>query len=73
MNILYIYIYIAGRCNNHQLFLKRYISENIIPNELKLELKPTIGNHGEYFLNKWYIKLQQYNNNNVHFEGIAVI
>ena len=50
----------AGRYNSHHSFLTRCISENIIPNGLKLELEPTIGNHDEEFLNNWYNKLQKY-------------
>ena len=44
----------------HRLFLSCCISENIIPNGLRLELEPTIGNHDETFLNNWYEKLQQH-------------
>ena len=36
---------------NHILFLSRCISENVIPNSLKLELELTIGNHDETFQN----------------------
>ena len=36
------------------------ISDNIIPNELKLELEPTVGNHDEDFVNIWYRKPQRY-------------
>ena len=45
---------------NHKLFLACCISENIIPNGLRLELEPTIGNHDETFLSNWYEKLQQH-------------
>ena len=36
---------------NHILFLSCCISENVIPNSLKLELELTIGNHDETFQN----------------------
>lgn len=50
----------AGRYSSHHLFFMCCISENLQSNGLKLELKPTIGNHDEDFLNNRYKKLQQY-------------
>ena len=38
----------------------KYITENVIPNGLKLELEPTIVNHDEKFLSCRYNKLQSF-------------
>lgn len=44
---------------SHKSFLEKFITESVIPNGLKLELKPTIGNEEEKeFLSCWYNKLQ---------------
>ena len=50
----------AGRYESHKLFLEKCITKNVIPNGLKLELEPTIGNHDEEFLSCWYNKLQSF-------------
>ena len=50
----------AGRHESHKSFLEKCITENVIPNGLKLELEPTIGNHDEEFLSCWYNKLQSF-------------
>ena len=42
------------------LFLQKCITENVIPNSLKLDLQQTIGNHGKEFLTCWYGKLQTF-------------
>ena len=50
----------AGRYESHKSFLEKCITENVIPNGLKLELEPTIGKHDEEFLSCWYNKLQSF-------------
>ena len=50
----------AGRYESQKSFLEKCIAENVIPNGLKLELQPTIGNHDEEFLSCWYNKLQSF-------------
>ena len=49
----------AGRYES-QCIIEKCITENVIPNGLKLELEPTIGNHNEEFLSCWYNKLQSF-------------
>ena len=50
----------VGIYNSYTLFLEKCITENVIPNGLKLDLQPTIGNHDEEFLTRWYGKLQTF-------------
>ena len=40
----------AGRYESNKLFLEKCITKNVIPNGLKLELEPTIGNYDEEFI-----------------------
>ena len=39
------------------------MDNDIIPNGLRLELEPSIGNHDEDFLKNWYSKLEEYSKN----------
>ena len=48
------------RFKSHKEFLTRYLGSNIIPNGLKLQLEPSIGNHGDEFVNKWHEKLEKF-------------
>ena len=47
------------RYNSHRQFLKKCLDNNIIPNGLRLDLEPTIGNHDEEFLQNWYGELEE--------------
>ena len=51
------------RYTSHQQFLQKCLDNNIIPNGLRLDLEPTIGNHDEEFLQNWYSKLEEYSKN----------
>ena len=51
------------RYQSHRLFLRKCLDNNIIPNGLRLELEPSIGNHDEDFLKNWYSKLEEYSKN----------
>jgi hypothetical protein len=48
------------RFQSHKEFLTRCLEANIIPNGLKLQLEPSIGNHNDEFVNKWYEKLEKF-------------
>ena len=48
------------RFKSHKEFLTRCLEANIIPNGLKLQLEPSIGNHDDAFVNKWYGKLEKF-------------
>ena len=47
------------RYKSHKDFLVKCLEGNIIPKGLRLDLEPSIGNHDEEFLNKWYGKLEE--------------
>ena len=47
------------RYNSHRQFLQKCLDNNIIPNGLRLDLEPTIGNHDEEFLQNWYAELEE--------------
>ena len=49
-----------ARFQSHKEFLQRCLNANVIPNGLKLQLEPSIGNHNDEFLNKWYGKLEAF-------------
>ena len=51
------------RYSSHQQFLQKCLDNDIIPNGLRLDLEPTIGNHDEEFLQNWYSKLEEYSKN----------
>ena len=51
------------RYQSHRQFLKKCLDNDIIPNGLRLELEPSIGNHDEDFLKNWYSKLEEYSKN----------
>ena len=46
-----------ARFQSHKEFLTRCLTGNVIPNGLRIELEPSIGNHDEDFLTKWNDKL----------------
>jgi len=48
------------RFESHKEFLTNCINQQLIPNGLQLELEPTIGNHNQEFVDKWYLKLKQF-------------
>ena len=48
-----------ARYESHLDFLNRCISSKLIPNALSFELEPTIGNHDNEFVGKWYDIIQQ--------------
>ena len=48
------------RYHSHISFLTKCINESIIPNGLKVELEPTIGNHDKQFLNTWHEKCKKF-------------
>ena len=48
---------------SHRQFLQKCLDNDIIPNGLRLDLEPTIGNHDEDFLKNWYGKLEEYSKN----------
>ena len=47
---------------SHKEFLQKCLENNVVPKGLKLELEPSIGNHDEEFLTKWYQKLEEFSN-----------
>ena len=49
-----------ARFISHKDFLERCLTANVIPNGLKLELEPSIGNHNEQFLANWNEKLNKF-------------
>ena len=51
------------RYQSHRDFLQKCLDNDIIPNGLRLELEPSIGNHDEAFLQNWYSKLEEYSKN----------
>ena len=51
------------RYQSHRQFLQKCLDNDIIPNGLRLDLEPTIGNHDEDFLKNWYAKLEEYSKN----------
>ena len=51
------------RYSSHRQFLQKCLDNNIVPNGLRLDLEPTIGNHDEEFLQNWYSKLEEYSKN----------
>ena len=53
----------AGRYESHKSFLEKCITENVIPNGLKLELEPTIGNHDEEFISNFYLNYNRFEKN----------
>ena len=45
------------RYESHIQFLTKCLTEKVVPLGLAVQVEPTIGNHDEEFLNKWYEKL----------------
>ena len=45
------------RFKSHKEFVSLCITDGLVPNGLELMLEPTIGNHGQHFLDNWYSKL----------------
>jgi len=50
----------ASRYNSHKEFLSQCIQNKLIPNGLKMEMEPTIGNHDQDFLDTWYSNLEDF-------------
>ena len=42
------------------LYIYICIEQKVIPNGLKIELEPSIGNHDEQFLSKWSERMQEF-------------
>ena len=49
-----------ARFQSHKEFLERCLAANVIPNGLKVELEPSIGNHNEDFIANWNDKLNKF-------------
>ena len=50
----------AARYESHKQFLEKCIQEKLIPERLRLQLEPTIGNYDDEFLHNWYVKLEKF-------------
>ena len=50
----------AARYESHKQFLENCIQEKLIPEGLRLQLEPTIGNYDDEFLHNWYVKLEKF-------------
>eukprot|EP00795_Rhopilema_esculentum_P015068 gene15068-6233_t len=50
----------SARYQSHTEFLNECIDEKLVPNSLKIEVEPSIGNHDEAFLAMWNEKLKSY-------------
>ena len=48
------------RYDSHISFLTKCVKEKVIPNGLRIDLEPSIGNHDDDFLTKWYERLQSF-------------
>ena len=48
------------RYNSHTYFLKKCVTENVIPNSYKVIIEPSIGNHDEKFLKGYFDLLEQF-------------
>ena len=48
------------RYESHIQFLTKCLADKVIPLGLTIQVEPTIGNHNEEFLNKWYEKLNSF-------------
>ena len=49
----------AARYESHKKFLEKCIQEKLIPEGLRLQLEPAIGNYDD-FLHDWYVKLETF-------------
>ena len=47
------------RYESHKVFLNR-LAEKLVPKGSRLELKPTIGNYDQEFVDTWYSKLKSF-------------
>ena len=64
-----------ARLQSHKEFLERWLTANVLPNGLKLELEPSIGDHNEDFLAKWNDKLNKFSRvltTDIEFCGKAI-
>ena len=50
----------STRYESHKEFLEKCIREKVIPDGLRVDVEPTIGNHDEEFLSIWYNKLESF-------------
>ena len=48
------------RYESHNEFLNRCLAEKLVTKGLRLELKPTIGNYDQEFVDTWYEKLKSF-------------
>ena len=46
--------------NSFKYFLSQCIKTGLIPESLKFELEPTIGNQKQQYLDNWYTKLKDF-------------
>ena len=49
-----------GRFESHENYLSKCLTNNLVPNGLKVYIEPSIGNRDEAFLNKWYNRLEEF-------------
>ena len=49
-----------ARFESHENYLSKCLTNNLIPNGLKVFVEPSIGNHNEAFLTKWYGRLEEF-------------
>ena len=49
-----------GRFESHENYLSKCLTNNLIPNGLKVYVEPSIGNRDDAFLNKWYNRLEEF-------------
>ena len=49
-----------ARFVSHKEFFTRCVAEELVPKGLEVTLEPTIGNHDQEFLDKWYSKQNQF-------------
>ena len=48
------------RYESHEAFLNKCLSNNLIPNGLKVYVEPSIGNRDEEFLSQWHSRLDEF-------------
>ena len=50
----------AARYESHKQFLEKCIQDKLIPEGLRLQMEPTIGNYDYEFLHNWHVKLEKF-------------
>ena len=48
-----------ARFQSHKEFHERCLKDQVIPNALKVNLEPSIGNHDEEYLKIWYQEIEE--------------